>query len=160
MGAYGNASQQKLNTCHPDLITLFQEVVKGFDNTIIYGERTPTEQFELYKQGRKQDANGKWIVVDKSKVVTYKDGTINKSEHNYSPSHAVDAAPYYTTEPHIRWKDTRRMDHFAGFVRGVAFRLKAEGKITHNIRWGGDWDNDTEVKDETFMDLVHFEIID
>ena len=154
MGAYGSASQQKLNTCHPDLVTVFQEVVKGFDNTIIYGERTPTEQFELYKQGRKQDANGKWVIVDKSKVVTYKDGTTNKSNHNYSPSKAVDAAPYP-----IDWKDTRRMDHFAGFVRGVAFRLKAEGKITHNIRWGGDFNMNTEVKDESFMDLCHYEII-
>ena len=26
------------------------------------------------------------------------------------------------------------------------------------IRWGGDWDNDTEVKDTGFKDLPHFEL--
>ena len=26
------------------------------------------------------------------------------------------------------------------------------------IRWGGDWDMDTQVKDNNFDDLPHFEI--
>ena len=26
-----------------------------------------------------------------------------------------------------------------------------------NIHWGGDWDRDTEVNDQTFNDLAHFE---
>ena len=28
------------------------------------------------------------------------------------------------------------------------------------IRWGGDWDSDNIMKDQTFNDLPHFEIID
>lgn len=27
------------------------------------------------------------------------------------------------------------------------------------IRWGGDWDLDTDLKDNTFDDLPHFELI-
>ena len=27
-----------------------------------------------------------------------------------------------------------------------------------NLRWGGDWDQDTEVKDNRFDDLGHFEL--
>ena len=154
MATYGNSSQQKLNSCHPDLIIIFQEVVRIFDNAIVYGERTPGEQFELYKQGRSL-IGGRWVIADKKKVVTYKDGTISKSNHNYSPSKAVDAVPYP-----INWKNTDRMYYFAGMVIATAIRLKDEGKVTHNIRWGGDWDRDTEVDDQTFMDLAHFEIID
>ena len=154
MATYGNSSQQKLNSCHPDLIVIFQEVVRIFDNAIVYGERTPGEQFELYKQGRSL-IGGRWVIADKKKVVTYKDGTISKSNHNYSPSKAVDAVPYP-----INWKNTDRMYYFAGMVIATAIRLKDEGKVTHNIRWGGDWDRDTEVDDQTFMDLAHFEIID
>ena len=154
MATYGNTSQQKLDSCHPDLIVIFQEVVRIFDNAIVYGERTPGEQFELYKQGRSL-IGGRWVIADKKKVVTYKDGTISKSNHNYSPSKAVDAVPYP-----INWKDTDRMYYFAGMVIATAIRLKDEGKVTHNIRWGGDWDRDTEVDDQTFMDLAHFEIID
>ena len=26
------------------------------------------------------------------------------------------------------------------------------------VRWGGDWDDDTEVKDTGFKDLPHFEL--
>jgi hypothetical protein len=28
------------------------------------------------------------------------------------------------------------------------------------LRWGGDWDSDTEVNDNGFDDLVHFELED
>jgi len=28
------------------------------------------------------------------------------------------------------------------------------------LRWGGDWDRDTEVQDNSFDDLVHFEIVE
>jgi len=29
-----------------------------------------------------------------------------------------------------------------------------------DLRWGGDWDGDTEVRDNGFDDLVHFEIVE
>jgi len=153
MNTYSKSSQDKLNTTHPDLIILFQEVVRVFDNTILYGYRDSNFQFELYKKGRIQK-NGIWIVSDKSKIVTYKDGIIQKSNHNYYPSRAVDVIPYP-----INWKDKERMYYFAGCVMGIAIQLKEDSKIMHNIRWGGDWDKDTEVKDETFLDLCHFEIL-
>lgn len=68
-------------------------------------------------------------------------------KHNAYPSLAVDVAPYP-----INWNDTQRFHYFAGFVMGTA---KSMG-VT--LRWGGDWSQDTEVKDETFRDLPHFEI--
>ena len=37
--------------------------------------------------------------------------------------------------------------------------LNFDSKITHKIRWGGDWDSDGEIKDNNFDDLVHIEII-
>ena len=67
---------------------------------------------------------------------------------------AVDAVPYP-----IDWNDTNRMRFFAGFVMGVAARLYHEGLITHKVRWGGDWDRDTDVKDNRFQDLPHFELV-
>ena len=154
MATYGNKSQTNLNTAHPDLITVFNEVIHIFDNTIVYGHRDPSLQFELYKKGRLKEDDGKWVIFDKSKVVTYCDGTKNKSDHNYTPSRAVDAVPYP-----IDWKDTNRMYYFAGHVKAIAIVLKAQGKITHDIGWGGDWDDDTGVDDQIFMDLAHYYII-
>jgi len=37
-------------------------------------------------------------------------------------------------------------------VRGIGKQLNV------NIRWGGDWDSDGEVADNSFDDLVHVEI--
>jgi len=155
MANYSSSSQSKLDTAHQDLQTVFREVIRIFDNTIVYGQRSQQLQFDLFKQGRKQNGNGKWKIVDKSKVVTYCDGTINKSDHNLLPSNAVDAVPWP-----IEWKNTDRMYYFAGHVKAIASVLQSQGRITHAISWGGDWDNDTRVHDQTFMDLAHYYIID
>ena len=72
---------------------------------------------------------------------------VTKGKHNERPSLAIDVAPYP-----IDWNDTERFYYFAGYVKGIASCMGIE------IRWGGDWDNDTEVSDNSFNDLVHFEI--
>lgn len=153
MASYGIKSLNELNSADLDLITLFTEVVKYFDNTIIYGNRDHAAQFELYKKGRTL-INGVWIITDQGKVVTYKDGYQKMSMHNYMPSKAVDSIPYP-----VNWRDVDRMRFFAGYVLGTAKQLKEQGKITHDIRWGGDWSRDFILDDEMFLDLVHFEII-
>ena len=45
-----------------------------------------------------------------------------------------------------------RFHYFSGYVLGIASQMGL------NIRWGGDWDQDTQTKDNKFDDLVHFEI--
>jgi len=60
---------------------------------------------------------------------------------------AVDLAPYP-----IDWEDRERFHYMGGMVRGIGQQLGV------NIRWGGDWDSDGEVKDNGFDDLVHVEI--
>ena len=69
------------------------------------------------------------------------------SKHLENPSKAIDIAPYP-----VDWEDRERFTLFAGFVLGAASQLGIK------LRWGGDWDQDTEVKDNSFDDLVHFEI--
>lgn len=72
-----------------------------------------------------------------------------KGKHNTKPSQAADVYP----DP-IDWGDEKRMYYFAGVVKGIAEYQGAK------IRWGGDWDGDTEVKDQTFNDLGHFELME
>ena len=62
---------------------------------------------------------------------------------------AVDVAPYP-----IDWKDRERFHYMGGMLRGIAHELNI------NVRWGGDWDSDGEIKDNSFDDLVHIELID
>lgn len=153
MPKFGTRSTENLNSSHKDLQTVFNEVIKYFDCSVIFGHRTPEEQFELYKKGRKQTSSGDWVIGNKSKVVTYKDGFNKLSKHNEYPSDAVDVVPYP-----VNWSDTRRMDYFAGFVIGIAKLLKDRGIIDSEIVWGGDWDNDTMTNDHRFVDRPHFQI--
>ena len=62
---------------------------------------------------------------------------------------AVDIAPYP-----VDWDDRDRFHYMGGMIRGIAKQLNV------NVRWGGDWDSDGEVKDNNFDDLVHIEIKD
>jgi len=62
---------------------------------------------------------------------------------------AVDVVPYP-----ISWANTKRFYYFAGIVKAVAKQMGI------GIRWGGDWDMDNDLDDQTFMDLVHFELLE
>ena len=129
MARFGKTSTERLGTCEKDLQLLFKEVVKGFDCSIVCGHRGEKDQNEAYKRGNSK--------------VKYPRG-----RHNAKPSRAVDVAPYP-----IDWTDRDRFHYFAGYVKGVASQMGIK------ILWGGDWDNDTDLKDNAFDDLVHFELI-
>jgi len=135
MPKFSETSKQRLETCNQDLQTLFNQVINHFDCTILCGHRGENEQNEYYAAGR---SKVKWP----------------NGKHNKTPSMAVDVAPYP-----IDWADRERMHMFAGFVLGMAQALHDDGLMTHRVRWGGDWDMDTEVNDNGFDDLVHFELV-
>ena len=128
MPKFGKKSKKNLATCDEDLIALFKEVVKYFDCTVLEGHRGEKLQNKYFDEG-------------KSKL-RYPDGN-----HNNNPSTAVDVVPYP-----IDWDDRERMTYFAGFVKGVAYKMGIP------IRWGGDWNNNNQLKDNSFDDLPHFEI--
>ncbi len=136
MPKFSRRSKERLNTCHPDLVRLFTEVVKHYDCTILEGKRTKERQAELVRQGMSKTMNSKHI--------------------NEPFSLAVDVVPYP-----IEWnrRGQQRMRHFAGFVFGVASQLG----ISDRLRWGGDWDGDVWTRkdglvDQSFMDLPHYEL--
>jgi len=127
---FSQRSKDNLATCHHDLQRLFNRVIQTFDCTVIEGHRSVERQKELFDKGF-------------SKI----DGINKKSKHNYTPSMAVDVVPYP-----IDWNDTDRMYFFGGYVKGIAHSMGIK------IRFGGDWDSDTKVNDQSFIDLPHFEI--
>lgn len=140
MPTFSQTSLKRLSTCNIDLQTLFKEVIKTFDCIVIEGHRGKDAQDEAFKTG-------------KSKL-KYPNG-----KHNAMPSHAVDVAPYNFNVKGIDWKDYKTFYLFSGYVLGIANQLKIQGMISHSIRWGGDWDCDMDIHDQTFNDLVHFEIV-
>ena len=128
-----------------------------FDLSLLFGHRKPELQFEFFKKGR-IEVNGKWKIRDRSKVVTFKDGYDLKSKHNLIPSPAVDIGIYIPKRKDFTY-DKNSLIYLAGLIHSVSVELYIQGKITHLVKWGGNWDNDNIIlKDQIFMDLCHFEL--
>jgi len=130
MPSFSDKSLSKLATCDPRLQRVFHEVVRNFDCSILEGHREKERQNQMVEEGKSR--------------VRWPEG-----RHNTEPSMAVDVCPYP-----VVWDDRERQTLFAGFVLATA---KAVGI---DLRWGGDWNRDTEVRDNNFDDLVHFEIVE
>jgi peptidoglycan L-alanyl-D-glutamate endopeptidase CwlK len=130
MPAFSERSKKALASAHPKLRALFEEVVKTFDCSILYGFRGQAEQNEAVARGL---STKPWPT----------------SMHNKYPSMAIDAAPYP-----IDWKDRERFYFFAGYV------LRTAETMGIKIRLGLDWDQDHDLKDQTLFDLDHFELVE
>jgi peptidoglycan L-alanyl-D-glutamate endopeptidase CwlK len=128
MPSFSKRSCERLATCDPRLQLVFNTAIEHFDCSILEGHRSETRQKEMFETGRSQVQ-------------------FPESKHNSLPSLAVDVMPYP-----IDFEDRERMHLFAGFVLATARNLGVR------LRWGGDWDSDTEVADNRFDDLVHFEL--
>lgn len=129
MYKFGSTSSRRLGECHEDIQKVFNEVIKIIDCSVLEGHRDKETQDHYFATGRSK--------------VRFPNG-----KHNATPSDAIDAAPYP-----INWDDKERFYYFAGIVLGIAASLGVK------LRWGGDWDRDNDLDDQTFDDLVHFERI-
>lgn len=135
MPSFSQASLDKLFDVHVDLRTLFLEVIKYVDCTIICGYRNKEAQDKAFADG---NSKLRWP----------------NGQHNKRPSMAVDVAPY----PLPPWSKTVDFIYFGGYVMGIAQMLYEQGKISHKIRYGGDFSMNNRVSDEKFLDTVHFEL--
>ena len=132
MPRLGKRSKKRLEGVDSRLIDLLDRVCKYFDLTVIEGKRSQERQDLLVEQGKSKTKFGKHV-----------------------QGKAVDIAPYP-----IDWNARDDFHYLGGFVLGIATQMGL------NIRWGGDWSdsslsqNQRTTKDNSFDDLVHFEIKD
>ena len=112
---------------------------QGITARVISMHRTPAEQFELFKQGRAFQ-NGKWATINKSKIVTSKDGFVNLSRHNTLPCTAMDLG-LFTTNNIGNEIYLPASPHYKKI--GVAAQMLG-------LDWGGNW--------TTLVDQPHVEI--
>ncbi len=142
MYKFGNTSKSRLQTCHKDIQLIMDEAIKitNVDFGIAEGYRSIEKQQQYFKEG-------------KSKI----DGVSKKGKHNYSPSLAVDIYPYF--ENGAKW-DNEHLSYLSGIIHAVSEILFADGKISHKVRWGGNWDMDGIILiDQSFDDRPHFELV-
>tara|TARA_R100000152_G_scaffold20386_1_gene13954 strand:+ start:159 stop:557 length:399 start_codon:yes stop_codon:yes gene_type:complete len=132
MPKLGRRSKQRLKGVDSRLIALLEQVCKYFDITVIEGKRSQERQNMLVEQGKSKTKFGKHV-----------------------QGKAVDIAPYP-----IDWNARDDFHYLGGFVLGIASQMNI------NVRWGGDWsdsslsENRRTTKDNSFDDLVHFELMD
>jgi len=131
--SFSKLSLDRLNTCHPDLQRLFNEVIKNYDCSILCGYRGEQEQNLAFAKG-----------ASKKKFP--------ESKHNQTPSLAVDVMPYP-----VDWSSTKanlcRLYHFVGYVKATADLLGIR------IRCGADFNSNGVFFDDKWLDLPHFELV-
>ena len=115
MPKFSKSSKERLATCHPDLQAVCNELIKQYDFSVLCGHRGEREQNDAYKKGTSN--------------VRYPN-----SAHNKRPSLAVDIAPYP-----IDWDNISRFNEMLIRFDTVAKILRAEGVITSEFVYGGQW---------------------
>ena len=108
MPSFSQSSKDKLDTCHPDLIRLFNEVIKEYDCSILEGHRDMERQKQLFRD-------------KKTKTLA--------SKHLYEPSRATDVMAYP-----IRWDDIQGQHEFATKVYMIAMVLGIRVKWGGNFK--------------------------
>lgn len=111
MYKFSQTSRKRLDTCHPLIIELCEEVIKEYDFSVICGHRTEIGQQAAFINGK---SNARW----------------GESKHNSNPSLAVDLAPYP-----IDWEDEDRFIELAKLMKAGA------AKKGISLKWGGDFQN-------------------
>ena len=145
----GSNSRSHLSQAHPDFTIIAEELIKIIDFSADSSHRNQRSQDQAFASGR-------------SKV------QFPNSKHNSTPSNAIHFNPWpikwpdklYQLDAKQAAKVLGRFYLLSGIVIGISSRLYNERKITSRIRWGGDWDMDGDILDQTFDDLTHFELID
>lgn len=129
---FSDFSKRNLEECVRELQEIAHEAIDVMDFTVVCGARSKEEQQRKYAKGLSQ--------------VQWPNSKHNVTE-NKTKSRAFDLAPYP-----IDWQDEERFYILAGVILTIARQRGVD------IRWGGDWDSDLDVHDQSFNDLGHFEV--
>lgn len=135
---FGRSSQIQLETVFKSLQMVCRKALSYgvMDATVIEGRRSKELQDKYFKDGKSkvQWPNGKHNTLTPNDLAA-----------------AVDIAPF------VNGVVSFKKDHclvWAGLMLAAAAELEIK------IRWGGNWDMDGEpITDQTFQDLVHFELV-
>jgi len=148
MATLGQASLKKLQGVHPDLVKVIKEAIKEtpVDFSIVYGVRTTQEQKDLYALGRtKVNPDGKSTNKPLGNIVTQKNGTTNKSNHQVKADgygHAIDFVPYINGK--IDWNATNEFKVIVAHIMATAKCLNVP--VVAGLYW------------KTFQDAPHIEL--
>lgn len=132
MNKFGRKSQENLATIHPSLAGVIEKALFFIDIGVLEGKRTTETQEEYFRSGKSKTMDSKHL----------------EQEDGYS--HAGDLGVYVNGK--LTWEP-----RYYYFLAGIMKKIAHDSGV--DIRWGGDWDKDLDFEDQSFNDLVHFELI-
>lgn len=133
MYTFSKRSREQLNTCHPKLIKVLEAAIKKIDFSVVEGHRGEADQNRAVAEG---NSRTRWP----------------NSKHNKMPSEAVDIWPY-PFKPEY-WHQMEVWENLAKVI------LECAEELGIKIRWGGDWNQNGDWRDEKFIDGPHFELME
>lgn len=131
MYKFSSLSEQRLNGVAQPLQKIIRRAMEWqiMDFTVLNGLRSLEEQKEKVAKGYSKTMH--------SRHLPNKNGL----------AEAADIAPYP-----VNWQNKEAFHRLAGIIQASAASFHIP------IRWGGDWDGDNDTRDQTFIDLPHFEL--
>lgn len=117
MPKFSQKSEERLLTCHPDIVKVCRELIKQYDFAVLCGHRGKEEQNAAFDAG-----NSRLIYP--------------QSAHNRVPSHAVDIAPYP-----VDWGNLVHFREMLCRFDALAKLMRERGEIDSEFEYGADWDS-------------------
>ncbi len=127
MPQFGKNSRTRRDTCEPKLIEVLDYTIQRIDCSVIWGHRGHDAQQEAFRSGA---SKLRWPL----------------SNHNASPSKAVDVIPWPTG-----------YDSIPEFYELASYMFAGAAHIGVHLKWGGHWKNYTGKGDQD-RDWAHWEI--
>jgi len=171
MPKFGKKSSRIKATIHPYLALLCDNVVKYFDIALVNGLREKEEQNSLFE---KKLSKLKWPLSKHNALPE------NKFPDNLSK--AVDVTPFPIPEKwgllpglnadkapitnedleriNFAWKERVKFYQMAAVFKFVWSMLQESNPAlkSFRLRFGIDWDGDSDFRDQEFDDLLHIEL--
>jgi len=132
MPVFSNRSRERLATCDPRLIAVMERAIQLIDFSVREGHRSKAAQDAAVRDGFSKTP---WP----------------RSKHNRYPALAVDIYPYpfrlgYWHQPEV-------------WAKQAIVVLECASELNIPLRWGGDWNQNGDWRDERFFDGPHFELM-
>lgn len=132
---FSQRSSERLAECDPRLQDVLNTAIQYIDFSVVCGRRGKAAQRAAYLSGASR--------------VDWPD-----SKHNAEPPDLSMAADLELCPAPAKNEEHLRYCFLAGIVYAIASQLG------YKVRWGGNWDRDAYLLDQTFYDLGHFELED
>lgn len=180
MTHYSTASVTRLETAHSELRALFREVDLFWPHGILEGRRTVEQQRANVEKGYSKTMASKHLVEHSTDPASGVDAIDAAPDPLSWPklhqrAAAIDKVVADLAAGGLSGAERERLIklvqlelsayavavgryyYFGGYVLGTADQMRKHGELTSQIRYGGDWNMNRQIDDQSFNDLVHFE---